>query len=232
VSSSPDPRPWLEDGAPGELRSALESARLDEPSPERLAKVAAGLGPLLGAGVVLAPSAAAGQTVAAASVKSAVALKVLAAVGAVAVAGGAFQAGRVVQERATPPPPPPQIVEKVVRVEVPVPAPVPEPVVEPERAAPAQVKTPEPTPGGEVSLLESAMGALNAGDFARALVLCDRHRRDFKEHGVLVQEREVIAIEALVRLGKKAEAKKRAEKFKSEFPTSTHLLKVESLVAP
>jgi hypothetical protein len=74
------------------------------------------------------------------------------------------------------------------------------------------------------------MTALKAGEWAKALALCDRHAREVGAKGLLVQEREVIAIEALVKLGRQGEAKARADKFKRAFPTSTHLLKVEALV--
>lgn len=233
-----DPRPWLEEGAPSsELKVVLDSARLDDPSAAQLANVAAKLGPLLVAPAAATVPAVAGKTAAGAAVKSGLAVKVIASIGAAAVVGGAYQAGRVHQEKTVPP----TVIEKRVEVPVPVPAPPvvvpqPEPVVEPEPAPvapplpPVVVKKPSaPSPQAEASLLESAMAALKSGAWARALALCERHAREAPD-GVLVQEREVIAIEALVRLGRRGDAKARAEKFKAKFPTSTHLLKVEALI--
>ncbi len=241
-----DPRPWLEEGASPELRSLLESARADEPTKEQLASVAARLGPLLvvpaAAAVVAAPSSAAAASASASvaqagavATKTGLAVKVLVTVGTVAAVGGAFQAGRVYEEKVAPAKKV-IVVEKPVLVPAPAPVPDPAPVVEPEPAAPEAPKpavraaTP-PRPEAEAAMLEQAMSALQAGDAAKALKLCERHQRELGANGLLVQEREVIAIEALVKLGRAAEAKARAEKFKKAFPTSTHLLKVESLVA-
>lgn len=243
-----DPKPWLEEGPPSpELRSLLESARADEPSAQQLASLAAKLSPLLVLpAVAVAPAAAAGQagaaagkaaTVAAAAAKTGLAVKVLVTVGAVAAVGSAFQAGRVYEDKVAPP----KMIERPVVVVAP-PAPAPEPVVVPEPApvvepqpapAPAlkpQVKPAAPKPEAEAAMLEQAMTSLKAGDAKKALALCERHARELGANGLLVQEREVIAIEALVRLGRGADAKARAEKFKKAFPTSTHLLKVESLI--
>jgi hypothetical protein len=47
-------------------------------------------------------------------------------------------------------------------------------------------------------------------------------------HGVLVQEREVIAITALRRLGRSAEADRRAEAFAKAFPGSAFQRKLSA----
>ena len=234
-----DPRPWLEEGGTSpELKSLLDSARADEPSKEQLGRIAARLGPLLvvPAAATVAGGGGAGAAAGVGKATAGIALKVkvLVAVGTVAAVGGSFQAGRVYEDKVAPP----KVVEKIVVKEVPAPVPPPpalEPVVaEPEPEAPAvpPKKAIAPTkPVGESALLEQAMSALQAGDAAKALKLCDRHARELGANALLVQEREVIAIEALMKLDRKAEAKARAEKFRQAFPTSTHLLKVESLVA-
>ena len=240
MSGGSDPRPWLEEGAPSpELRSLLESARDDGPSPQQLSSLSAKLSPLLIAPAAAVAArqagAAAGKTATvAAAAKTGLAVKVLVTAGAVAAVGGAFQAGRVYEDRVSPP----KMIERpvvVVAPQAPAPAPaVPEPVVELEPApVPApkpQVKPAAPRPEAEAAILEQAMGALKGGDAKKALSLCDRHARELGANGLLTQEREVIAIEALMKLGRAAEAKGRAEKFKKAFPTSTHLLKVEALV--
>lgn len=234
-----DPRPWLEEGASGDLKSLLESARLDEPAPERLASVSAKLLPLLAASA--AATAASGGTAAAAGTAKAAAgaaakvglsAKVLVGLTTVAAMGGAFQAGRVYEVKTAPPRPAEvRIVEKIVEV----PAALP-PVVAEEPAAVDETPPPvkpvkvAPRPDVEVALLEQAMKALSSGDAKKALALTEQHGREFKG-GLLEQEREVLAIEALVKLGRKAEAKTRGEKFRQRYPTSTHLLKVEGLIS-
>lgn len=77
----------------------------------------------------------------------------------------------------------------------------------------------------EVSLLDSARAKLRT-DPNRALELTREHARRFP-NGALVQEREVIAIEALRRLGKSDAAKKRGEDFSQHYPDSAHQSKIE-----
>lgn len=76
----------------------------------------------------------------------------------------------------------------------------------------------------EVGLLQRAQAALRA-DPGRALALTAEHERRFPR-GALVQEREVIRIEALRRLGKTSAAQERASKFERDFPDSAHRRKV------
>jgi hypothetical protein len=64
-----------------------------------------------------------------------------------------------------------------------------------------------------------------------ALALLSRHARWFPA-GVLVQERELIAIESLVRLGRDAEANARAQRFAARFPGSAHLQRLKRLLGP
>ena len=47
---------------------------------------------------------------------------------------------------------------------------------------------------------------------------------------MLAQERAVIAVEALVKTGRTAEAKMRAEKFKARFPGSSHARRIDALL--
>ena len=80
--------------------------------------------------------------------------------------------------------------------------------------------------GSEAELLESARNAL-ATSPARAFSLAEQHRTLFPG-GVLAQEREVIAIEALKRLGRTDEATRRAADFARRYPGSAYRKKLDS----
>jgi hypothetical protein len=107
---------------------------------------------------------------------------------------------------------------------------------EPQFATPAPQATlppsPVPTPPTETefSLLEQAQRALS-DDPQRALALADRDGRLYPA-GSLAQEREVIAIEALMKLGRSDEARLRADRFSRTFPGSAHTPRVMQLVDP
>jgi hypothetical protein len=77
----------------------------------------------------------------------------------------------------------------------------------------------------EAALLDSARAAL-ASDPRRALLLTQEHMRRFP-HGALVQEREVIAIEALSRLGQTNAARSRGNEFERRYPGSAHQQKID-----
>lgn len=67
-----------------------------------------------------------------------------------------------------------------------------------------------------------------ADDPAEGLRLADLHRQRFPS-GSLAQERELIAIDALVRLGRYEEAHARVATFRSIYPRSAHLRRLEAL---
>ena len=83
-------------------------------------------------------------------------------------------------------------------------------------------------PQAEVKLLERAQDALRSRP-AEALALCNDHAQRFPG-GMLVQEREVIAIEALIKTGRKDEARRRADRFKARFPGSSHTRRLDALL--
>jgi hypothetical protein len=85
-------------------------------------------------------------------------------------------------------------------------------------------------PPGETALLRDARLALNS-DPARALALTEQHRREYPNGG-FSQEREVIAITALARLGRTSEARSRADRFRSAHPTSPYIERVNRAVPP
>jgi hypothetical protein len=77
----------------------------------------------------------------------------------------------------------------------------------------------------EAALLERAQAAL-ARDPAAALALTREHQRRFAR-GALGQEREVIAIEALKRLGRHEAASSRAAAFERRYRSSVHRPRLE-----
>lgn len=223
-------RRWLEDGAPPELRTMLESAVIDEPTPEQLASLRARVDGLM----TTPPGAPAGGAA------SGVAAKLIGGVAllTLGVGGGVWLARRevppqpapVVQEVA-----PPVAEEKVEQeqkeappepvVVAPVPAPVPAQRPAVKRVEPAP--PPAPTVDEELELLQTAMAAPSP---AESLALVEQHIARFPDSG-LAQEREVLAVKALMKADRVDEAKARAERFKRRWPTSPHLLRVESLIA-
>ena len=104
-----------------------------------------------------------------------------------------------------------------------------QPLDAPSEMAPVSDSSPE-DPGDELAVLEEARAAL-ATDPARALALADEHAKRF-QHPAFAQERERLAIDALVRSGRRADATERATRFESTYPRSPHLARVRALVAP
>lgn len=80
----------------------------------------------------------------------------------------------------------------------------------------------------EAKLLERARREL-VKQPAKALATTQEHKRRFP-NGLLSQEREVIAIQALKALKLEGEANRRAASFEAEHPESAHQRKVESVV--
>ncbi len=85
-------------------------------------------------------------------------------------------------------------------------------------------------PDDELGLLEAASLALETSP-ERALSLTDEHMKRFRAPK-FAQERERLAVVALVRLGRREDAKRRAEAFEAAFPRSAHLTRVRELVHP
>lgn len=69
------------------------------------------------------------------------------------------------------------------------------------------------------ALLDDAAAFIMRGDPARALDLLEEHARAHRG-GPYVELREALSIEALVRAGRAAEARARAEKFSAAYPAS------------
>lgn len=97
--------------------------------------------------------------------------------------------------------------------------------VTPSTARPAAAPPARPAES-EAEFLERARGALGPSP-SLALSLANQHRARYPS-GVLAEEREVIAIEALKRLGRTAEAERRIEAFSRRYPGSAYRKKLDS----
>jgi outer membrane protein assembly factor BamD (BamD/ComL family) len=71
-----------------------------------------------------------------------------------------------------------------------------------------------------------ARAYLRSGDARGALSLLDALRRDFPR-GVLAQERDALAIEAMLALGDRAKARAAATRFLAQYPASPHAATVK-----
>jgi hypothetical protein len=80
----------------------------------------------------------------------------------------------------------------------------------------------------ETELLRDARSALG-GSPAVALALTEKHRQEFAR-GSFAQEREVIAITALTRLGRSGDAQQRADRFRRDYPNSAYRRQIDQLV--
>jgi hypothetical protein len=89
----------------------------------------------------------------------------------------------------------------------------------------ASVATLNPVVRAEAELLFDARRAMPS-DAARALRLLEEHEKHYP-NGRLVPEREVLAIEALRSLGRKAEADARLRRFEARYPDSFHLQRLQ-----
>jgi hypothetical protein len=93
---------------------------------------------------------------------------------------------------------------------------------------------PEPIPSSrglaaERALLDVARTALARGEPAQALAATNRHAHEYPD-GALVEEREALAIKALVALGRRDEARTRAREFERRFPNGLMLRAVKGAV--
>jgi len=95
-------------------------------------------------------------------------------------------------------------------------------------AAEPPISVPQLPSESEVSLLERAKASLDA-DPEGALALANQHASRFPK-GMLEQEAEVIAVEALARAGHLDLATDRLAKFRAHFANSVYLPHLESVV--
>jgi hypothetical protein len=223
-----------------ELDELLRAARpLDGPpddARERLARrvalsVAAPI--VVGAGVAAAVGASSAGATAVRGALSPLAQKVLIGVTSLLLGGGIGAA-----THAALAPAPVVVVVAAPPVAAPAPAPSgsPAPTAPPvadiptvsfsdlPAAASAPAATPRPAASStgladERRLLDGARAALSRGEAAAALPPLAEHARRFP-HGILTEEREALAIQALARSGRAQEAEERAARFEKAFPGS------------
>ncbi|WP_437817732.1 hypothetical protein [Sorangium sp. So ce1078] len=82
----------------------------------------------------------------------------------------------------------------------------------------------------ESNLVDQSRAALTQDDPGAALAALDRHQTDFPK-GRLAEEREYIAIRALMRLGRADEARARAAAFFARYPSSSFTESVRRMVS-
>lgn len=128
----------------------------------------------------------------------------------------------------------PTAVERVVeRVEVPAPAAVVEAAEEarptPPPAKPQVKKAVVDTLGKERVLLDLARSALNAQDVLKALAAVEAHAAQYPS-GQLVEEREALAVQVLIKGGRRDEALRRMKSFSARFPDSPLVPALEALL--
>lgn len=214
------------------LARAVRAANAADPSAAELGRI----GALVTARVV----AGGGATGAAGG--SIVALRSL---GTLAVVAGLVGYGLVTREasvrsptrpgeasRAAPVAPPPPVSPRIEPSVEPAPeaSVVPAPSIKAAaRQVPARVAASGPTPS-ELDLLRAAETALD-DDPTSALARTEEHLRAYPE-GLLAQERELLAIDALVRLGRLAVAERRAQQFEQHHPHSPLLRRMARVLGP
>ena len=123
------------------------------------------------------------------------------------------------------------------------PEPTPAPIIEPapiqaaEQVDEPQPKAARPTPTRrarpkpqEPQILAAAIQALKGGDPKAALRALDRHRRLYPR-GAQIEERERLAIKALLALGRVKAARHRLADFKARYPRALNLDRLEASVA-
>jgi len=81
----------------------------------------------------------------------------------------------------------------------------------------------------ELELIDRADTKLRSGELAGALAVARDHEQRCPD-GLLVQERERIAIEALAKLGRVDAARARARAFEERYPSSPHLRRVRQVI--
>lgn len=99
----------------------------------------------------------------------------------------------------------------------------------PSSVAPGTATTrPSLSPDAEMALLQRAQDSLRSAP-SEALARCEEHERTYRT-GALAEEREVIAVDALLRLGRRSEAEARAKRFRLAHPGSGYVRRLDTLL--
>jgi hypothetical protein len=238
------------------LPALIREGRKELPSEEQLAVLATKLGPFLGGGggggagggggggLTHPPNVAIVATTSGAGAAKVAAALVLAA----ATVGTVWQVARSSREdtsthnaaatvSATPSSEAPSTDPASVNYEPPIvlPTAFPVPTVShprPSLAHPIPTTSsgkPTPEAENEAQLLRRAAEALRENP-KLALALCDQDARKSPD-GFLAQERENIAIQALLGLGRIEDARARADAFRTKFPDSPHLRRIDQALS-
>jgi hypothetical protein len=240
------------------LAAAVRTALADDPTPARLSRLALQLDAALAAGTSPrlddpAPGSASSSHGPAASKLASYVLKGTLLAG-VLVLGYQLWPAAPVAPASAPRVAPAVVVEAELPATAPAPsaaealpaAPQPWPMVSPEgddrsRGEPRMTSAKReprvqdalpvaaPEPVDELELLRRAQQAL-VRNGREALVHVRAHEQAFP-HGLLEQEREVLAITALLSLADMAGAEQRANAFRRAFPRSAHQRRVDRLLA-
>jgi hypothetical protein len=245
-----DPRRWTDEGggATAFERELVGAGRDAGPSREQkrtvwgaIARQAAAAATGAGAASASGAAAATGLTVIKATT-----IVVLISAGVVATYRAMLKPGIPTEPSAATAPQPPQPLPLDERPLPPSasPALVADPAAEGPRPVKVAHPAPRPNAAAAAALAENARASqlreesamildarrvLRGGDPTRALTLLDAARARFPA-GTLVQEREALTIEALVRAGQRTLATKRAEAFLRDYPKSPHAADVRSVV--
>lgn len=226
-----------------ELKSGIRVLRRQDGTAAEADALAARLSPQLATNVVAGT----------ALVSSALLRFALLGVGVVGLSMGAWWLWGAESEHVAASPITPAIVETIVSMPEPQAAVAPvaaaqavlepsvlEPAAKPrvrEKAAPraphaSTIEKPRAggDPEAELALLGRAQVLLDS-DPGGALGVLGEHARAYSR-GVFIEEREVLALEAESKLGHKALARARAERFIERFPRSAHARRVRTLLEP
>jgi hypothetical protein len=82
---------------------------------------------------------------------------------------------------------------------------------------------------GELALVQMARSAVARRDFAGAVDATNEHLRQFPR-GQLAEERESVAIHALIGAGRDSEVRARVARFRANYPRSSFLPGIEESV--
>jgi hypothetical protein len=246
--STKDPRRLLDygDRLDGLVRGALDAGRADDAGDAaRLARIGRRIAEATAA--VPPPPASPAPPPAAAAPKAAALSTKGPIVGIAAATLAGFVAIALVASR-SPSAPPPAAPAPVVEPAAPAPlqpaaaanvgpteavptvspADLPSAPVAATKAPAAAKNAAAPSEADEIALLGRAHDALRASP-AESLALCKEHETKYAG-GHFAQEREAVAIEALVYLRRTDEARRRFAEFERRWPTSSHRVHLESLL--